>query len=150
MKGSRERISWEPKSTAELDKELASSKGLTEFLQKNNAEFQVKDVEEVLLSLLKERNITKADLAKRSGMSEVYLYQILNGRRTPSRDRMLCLCFGFSCSLEETQEILRKCRYVQLYARVRRDAVIMYALSHGWDLEELNDNLYQIEEETMF
>ena len=32
-------------------------------------------------------------------MSEVYLHQVFSGRRSPSRDRLLCLCLGLAVSL---------------------------------------------------
>ena len=43
----------------------------------------------------------KAALAKQAGMSEVYLHQVFAGRRNPSRDRLIGLCFGLSATLEE-------------------------------------------------
>ena len=60
-------------------------------------------VREVLEILLRERRMTKAELSKRACVNESYLYEILSGRKRPSRDRMLCLCFGLGLSLEESQ-----------------------------------------------
>ena len=92
----------------------------------------------------------KAALAKQSGMSEIYLHQIFAGRRNPSRSRMLCLCFGLSASLKETQELLRLCGLAELYPKVRRDAIIIYGLLHGMDLFAVNDRLFSEDEETLF
>ena len=147
---SDEKNSWQEKDTSKLDEELAGSAGLTDFLRKNHELFVDHQVDEELTRLLKEKNIQKSELAKRSGMSDVYLYQVLSRRRTPSRDRLLCLCIGMGCTLDETQEVLKRCRYVPLYSKIRRDAAIMYALMNGWNIDQLNDNLFQIEEETMF
>lgn len=141
---------WREKDTSELDEELSGASGLIDFLKKNHKMFIDSQIKEELTRLIKEKNIPKAELAKKSGMSEVYLYQVLSGRRGPSRDRVVCICIGLKCTLAETQDLLKKCRYVPLYSKVRRDAVIMYALQKGWGVDELNDNLFQIEEETMF
>ena len=145
-----EERNWRKKDTSELDKELSDAPGLTDFLQKNQGIFIDRQVNEELTRLLREKNMPKAEVAKRSGMSDVYLYQVLSGRRNPSRDRVICICIGLGCSLEETQDLLKKCRYVPLYSRIRRDAAIIFALQKGWSIHELNDNLFQIEEETMF
>ena len=48
----------------------------------------------------------KAELARRSGISEVYLHQVFAGRRNPSRDRLLCICVGLGITLDETQRML--------------------------------------------
>ena len=32
-------------------------------------------------------------------MSEIYLHQIFAGRRTPSRNRLLCLCYGLGATV---------------------------------------------------
>ena len=91
----------------------------------------------------------KAALSKRAGTSEVYLYQIFSGRRTPSHDRTICLCFGLSATLEETQELLKHCCIAQIYAKDRRDAIIIYGLSNGMTLAEVNERLYSENEATL-
>ena len=62
----------------------------------------------------------------------------------------MCLCFGLSASLEETQELLRLCGLAELYPKVRRDAIIIYGLLHGMDLFAVNDRLFSEDEETLF
>ena len=141
---------WEQKQTSELDKELSGSSSLADFLKKNHGQFVDRKIDQELIRLIKEKGAQKNELAKKAGMSAVYLYQVLGGRRIPSRDRMLCICIGLGCSLEETQEVLKKCRYAPLYSKNRRDAVIMFALENGWGVEKLNDELFQIEEETVY
>ena len=72
------------------------------------------------------------------------------GRRNPSRSRLICLCFGLSATLEETQTLLKQCGYAQLYARDRRDAIILYGIVNGMSLFDVNDKLFSEEEETLF
>lgn len=83
-------------------------------------------------------------------MSEVYLHQVLSGRRNPSRDRLLCLCLVLGTELEETQTLLQSAGYARLYPKVRRDAVIIHALIHRTDLNEVNDKLFAENEKTLF
>ena len=80
----------------------------------------------------------------------MYLHQVFAGRRNPSRDRLIGLCFGLSATLEETQELLKQCGLAQLYPKVRRDAIIIYGLVNGVSLFDVNDKLFSEKEETLF
>lgn len=138
------------KDTKDLQEELMSSPNLSRFLSENQENFSSQDFSELLQKLFWRKNISKSALAKSSGMSEVYLYQLFSGGRNPSRNRILCLCFGLSASLEETQEMLRSCGKALLYAKDRRDAIIIYGLVHEMTLEEVNDQLFSEGEKTLY
>ena len=137
------------KSTKELNRELTAAPDLKRFLEDNREQFQETGFQELLQELFHNSGISKATLAKRSETSEVYLYQIFSGTRTPSRDRVLCLCFGLSATQEQTQELLRIGGMAQLYSKNRRDAVIMYGLTHRLELPKVNDLLFAEDEETL-
>ena len=79
-----------------------------------------------------------------------YLYQVLSGRRNPSRDRLLCICFGLGTSVEETQRLLQQAGFAPLYPRLRRDAVILHGIAHGTPLAEVNDRLFDENEGTLY
>lgn len=138
------------KDTKDLQEELMSSPNLSRFLSENQENFSSQDFSELLQKLFWRKNISKSALAKSSGMSEVYLYQLFSGGRNPSRNRILCLCFGLSASLEEAQEMLRSCGKALLYAKDRRDAIIIYGLVHEMTLEEVNDQLFGEGEKTLY
>ena len=138
------------KNTDGLQQELMDSPDLTLFLSQNQEQFVNKSVSELLNHLFEEKNISKAALAKKAGMSEIYLHQIFAGRRNPSRNRLLCLCYGLEASVEETQELLKLCGIAQLYPKLKRDAIIYYGLLHKLSLFEINDKLFDENEETLF
>lgn len=138
------------KDTDSLRSELMEASDLQAFLSANEANFSSENTAALLNELLKHRGLSKAALAKQSGMSEVYLHQIFAGIRNPSRNRVLCLCFGLDATFEEAQHLLRSCGYAELYSKVRRDAIIIYGLLHGMDLFSVNDRLFAEEEETLF
>lgn len=140
----------EKKNTDGLQQELMDSPDLEQFLSQNQEQFVNKSVSELLNHLFEKKYISKAALAKQSGMSEIYLHQIFAGRRNPSRNRLLCLCYGLGASVEETQELLKLCRMAQLYPKLKRDAIIYYGLLHGLSLFEINDKLFDENEETLF
>lgn len=130
------------KSTSNLEKELKNCKSLDSFLEQNQNELSTYSLTTHLQSLISSHNMTKTDVVKASNLNEVYAYQLLSGARHPSRDKLLCLCFAMKASLEETQFLLREGRFPSLYVRDQRDSIIMYALSHGHGILQLNSDLY--------
>lgn len=138
------------KNTDGLQQELMDSTDLSQFLSRNQEQFVDKSVAELLNHLFEKKNISKAVLAKQAGMSEIYLHQIFAGRRTPSRNRLLCLCYGLEASIEETQELLRLCGMAELYPKLKHDAIIYYGLLHKLDLFVINDKLFDENEDTLF
>lgn len=140
----------EGKSTSQLNQELMQSPSLGEYVNSNRDAFTAEAIPDLLTALYEKKDISKAALARRAGMSEVYLHQVFSGRRTPSRDRLLCLCVGLEATLEEAQELLRQAGFAQLYPRHKRDAIISYGLIHSISLEEINDRLFVENEKTLF
>ena len=137
-------------STDDLKQELMSTPDLDGFLSQYSEDFSNANAHEMLEDLFNKKNISKASLAKLSGMSEIYLYQVFSGRRNPSRNRLLCLCFGLGATIDETQELLKQCGYAQLYAKNRRDAIIIYGIVNGVDLFAINDKLFEENEDTLY
>ena len=137
------------KNTNELQKELTSAPDLSVFLSENEESFNNSSFSELLNEMFQKSGLTKAILSKRAGTSEVYLYQIFSGGRTPSRDRTLCLCSGLSATLDETQELLKNSGFAQLYVKDRRDAIIIYGLANSLTLTEVNERLFAENEATL-
>ena len=138
------------KDTNNMQQELMSAPDLDRFLSENQDNFLSGNILELLNALFQKRSISKAALAKQSGMSEVYLHQVFAGRRNPSRSRLICLCFGLSATLDETQELLKQGGFAQLFPKNRRDAIIIYGLVNSASLFEVNDKLFSESEETLY
>ena len=136
-------------TTSELETKLSKSNSLETFLEENEDCFVSSDFVMLLGRIFEAKGISKAALAKRAGVSDVFLHQVFAGRRKPSRNRLLCLCIGMQVTLEECQELLRSNKNVTLYAKSRRDAVIEYGLLHHMNLYEINDRLFKADEETL-
>ena len=130
------------KNTDTLQQELMSTNNLDRFLTENDASFRDVPLQEAIQRLFDEKGMSMAQLATQSGISEVYLHQLFSGRRFPSRSRLLCLCFGLGATVDEAQSLLQQARHAPLYSRDRRDAIIIFALSHHMTLFEVNDKLF--------
>ena len=130
------------KTTDDLNRELMGNSDIDSYIKENEALFVNKTVIELLGELYGRKSVSKAALAKQAGMSEVYVHQVFSGRRTPSRDRLLCLCIGLEATLEETQQLLKQAIYAQLYPANKRDAIIIHGIAHHTSLTEINDKLF--------
>ena len=130
------------KNTDTLQQELMSTNNLDRFLTENDASFRDVPLQEAIQRIFDEKGMSKAQLAKQSGISEVYLHQLFSDRRFPSRSRLLCLCFGLGATVDEAQSLLQQARHAPLYSRDRRDAIIIFALSHHMTLFDVNDKLF--------
>ena len=140
----------EEKTTGELQQELMEQDSIDTYIKTNQALFADKSVAVLLSELYEKKTLTKAELARRASISEVYLHQVFSGRRNPSRDRLLCICIGLGATLEETQTLLKRASYAQLYPKNKRDAVIIHGLLHGTALNMVNDTLFSENEKTLF
>lgn len=138
------------KNTDILLEELLSTPSLKKFLSINHDQFINESFVEMLQTLFQKSKLSKAALAKKAEISDVYLYQIFSGIRTPSRDRTICLCFGLSATLSETQLLLKRNGFAQLFAEIRRDAIIIYGLTHNMELHEVNECLFLETEATLY
>lgn len=138
------------KSTDDLKQELMEQPNLSQYIQENEAYFAKPDWMAQLLALYQESGLSKAELARRAGMSEVYLHQVFSGRRKLSRDRLLCLCFGLGTGLDEVQLLLRGMGYAPIYPRLKRDSIISHGLLHHTPLAKINDKLFEENEKTLF
>lgn len=139
----------ERKTTDDLCQELMDQPNIGTYLSDNQSCFIEAGILDLLESLRVRCRLPKAEIARRSGMSEVYLHQVFSGRRNPSRDRLLALCVGMGASLEEANQLLRQAAYAQLYPRLRRDAIISHGLAHRRSLVEINEALFAENEKTL-
>ena len=138
------------KPTDDLRAELMEENSIHTYLQENQDSFRGGSVAMLLTEMHERRGINKAALARRAGMSEVYLHQVFSGRRNPSRDRLLCICMGMEAPLEEIQALLRQAGYAEIYPKIKRDAIICHGILHGRSLNEINDTLFSEGEKTLF
>ena len=81
--------------------------------------------------LIKEKNISKATIIKLAGIDRTYGYQIFNGRKNPSRDKIIKICIAGKFTIEETNRLLSLGGYTRLYSRDPRDSIIIFSLNKG-------------------
>ena len=117
-------------STEELLALLFKTPSLPLFLEGKGSDITLPIFHEYISSLCAKQKEVPEHIIQRAGLEKSFGHQLFNGRRSPSRDTVLQLAFGFSLSVAGTQELLKVARKSPLYPRVKRDAAIIYCLHH--------------------
>lgn len=133
------------KSTEELLKILKHTPDIKTYFSNEQDNVINLSLSEYLQNLCLEKNISRAQCIKQSGLDKGYGYDIFSGAKHPTRDKLLAICFGFSLSLEEVQSLLKASAYPILYAKDKRDSVIIFALQRHCSLMDTNELLLDME-----
>ena len=136
-------------NTKNLELELRHAESLEDFFNENEQALKAKNVSEYLDDLLIKYKAGKGDVVRKSGIAGTYGYQIFDGTRSAGREKLLQLAFGFPLKVEETQRLLRCGGYAELYVKKRREAFLIYALEKGYDINHVNEMLYENGEKTL-
>ena len=120
---------------------------IDEFKKEEN--FDKIGIGDYLSNLLTAHGLQPKDIIINLNMDRSYTYQILGGRRNPTRSFLLRIALFLKLPLDETQRMLSIAQRAQLYPRNRFDAAIIFALEHEMTLEETNALLEEIGEESL-
>lgn len=102
-----------------------------------------------LRQLLESRGLTAKDVIRRCNLDRSYCYQLLNGTRVPSRELILLLALELCFTETETQRLLKLAQRPVLYARSRRDAAVLFGLTRGLGVEDVEELLRELGEESL-
>lgn len=97
-------------------------------------DFIEKTYSQRLYELMDRRCVKVAELAKMSLMSRSFVYQVYSGVREPGRDVVLRFALLLRAGVPETQRMLQAAGRGALYPRIRRDAILLYALKEEMDV----------------
>ena len=91
----------------------------------------------------------QAEVIKKAQIDRTYGHQLFNGTRVPSRDKLLQLSIGMELDLKETQQLLKTAGKSILYAKIKRDAAMIYGITHHMDVMEVQGLFAEAQEEAM-
>lgn len=138
------------KDTNKLLEELKNYSDFNSFYEKNKEDIASVSLGEYLQNLIESKGLNKAEIIEKSEMSEVYAYQIISGtRQKPNRNKVICLALGMGLSFEETQQMLVKTGYSELYVKNPSDCIIIYGLCKGLSVIDINEMLFDYGQETL-
>lgn len=128
-------------STDDLFQMLDDTNDISEDWDRLSSDMNAPLFHEYLSELIKERNIDAAKLEVMTLLSRSFAYQICSGDRIPNRNIIVRIALVLKLSLDETQRLLKLANRGILYPKVKRDAVIIYALKNGYGLFETDELL---------
>ena len=94
------------KTTDELIKVLENSDNLETYLENNKDKLLDMNLPKYLDELLAQKNLTKSDVIKKSGLPVTYAYKIFSGQKHTARNRILALAIAMQLSIDETNILL--------------------------------------------
>lgn len=97
-----------------------------------------KDLSSYVKTILSEKSLSTADMQKKSGIDRTYIYQIMDGSKNPGRDKIIAIAIACEMTLAESQRALEIAQEGILYAKSRRDSLIIYAINKKLTIMELN------------
>lgn len=118
-------------SSATAANNLVNAENIEDYLAENQELLLDLTLPEYLMLLLQQKKLKRADVWRDSGIEKAYVYQIFDGKKCPSRDKLIAIAFGLHLNSEETQRMLKLGGCSELYPRVARDAVILFAIQRG-------------------
>ncbi len=130
--------------TSVLLEELFTADDVRTFLCENEDGMLTPTFTEYLDGLCHSKKMVRERVIKNAGIERTFGHQLFRGARKFSRDNTIRLAFGFGLSVEETQELLKAARKAPLYPRIKRDAVIIYGLSHNQSVQDIQLTLGEL------
>ena len=77
-------------------------------------------------------DITPSTIIKDSNLSKNYVYPICNGRKNPSKYKLVALCIGAHMTLKETQKALSLAGCAQLHPKIPADSGIIVCINQKY------------------
>lgn len=135
------------KSNEELLQELSDGCiSLDAFFATNAAELVNEEIPAFWKTLIEKSGMSKTAIINCADFNYGYFFDIINGRKIPSRDKLLRIIVAMQCTVDDCQSALRISGKSALYPRVRRDSIIIYALTNRLPVSKLHELLIRFGE----
>lgn len=138
------------KSTEDLLEELQNENcKIDEYLKGNGESFVYDKIKDFWETAIEKSGYSKSNIINKSDFSYCYFYDVINGRKIPERDKIIRLILTMKLSVDECQEALRISGRSALYPRIKRDSIILFAISNGYSIYQLSELLADAGEEPL-
>lgn len=119
--------------THQIEKMLCEMETFDEELISENA---CPELRALIEKLLESSGVSRSELIRRLNMDTSYGYQLLNGTRIPTRERLLRIGLLLGAEVEQLQRLLRAADKKSLYVRDITDAKVFYAIKKKMEYEK--------------
>ena len=103
-----------------------------------------------LYQLMEKYKMTPKEIISSSGIERSYFYHILSGQKIPGRNMILRICLCMHATRTETNQLLRLARQGALYAKIRRDAAIIFSIEKKFTMQQTNEFLLREHEQPLY
>lgn len=90
---------------------------------------------------LEKKDLKKSEVIEKTNLQKNYAYQICNGTKKGSKEKIIQLALAMRLNLHDTNNLLSLSNNGLLYAKVKKDAILIYALQHHYNLFKTNELL---------
>lgn len=93
--------------------------------------------------LLKKKHLKRQDVLIKANLPQKYGYKILTGEaHTSDRDKIIRICLSMEMSLKETQRALKLYGMSELYPKIKRDVLLIFAIGKKiYNIDQVNELL---------
>ncbi len=111
----------------------------SEYLCNNEGCFLNNDIASFWKRVIEASNMKKTDIINKADIGYTFFYDILKGKKHPSRDMLIKILIALSCEIDIFQEALRIYEWAALYPKIKRDSIIIYAINHKYSLRQTEE-----------
>lgn len=138
------------KTTDDLLSQLDANKAsLPEYLQDASDIFVQPDIKEFWNKMIEKSHRSKSDIINKSDFNYKYFYDVINGRKLPTQDKVIRLCLAMKLTIEDCQQALNISGKAKLHPKIKRDSIILYALRNRWPVSKCSSALVKYGEEEL-
>ncbi len=101
-------------------------------------------VRDFFTELFHQTGLRKSSIIMKANLSRSTGYQIMDGTRPGKRDFFLAIALAMSLDLSTTQRMLAVTKKGSLHPLVKRDAAVIFAINHQYDLEQTYDFMCEV------
>lgn len=126
--------------TVDLERKIREEQIFDEEAVLNN---KSPDIHIMINKYIAEKNIPHTEIIRKLNVERSYGYQILNGRRTPTRVQIIKIGIILKLDFRELQQMLKIAGKEILYAKNLIDARVIYSVERGLDYEKACEFIWE-------
>lgn len=112
-----------------------------EYLSENEDVFLNNDISQFWKKVIGLSETKKTDIVNKADIGYTFFYDIIKGKKHPSRDVIIKIFIALKIDVEYCQEALRIYEWSALYPKIKRDSILLYAIMHKYSLQQTEELL---------
>ena len=124
------------KNTNDLLDQLADNNcSIDDYLEENREDMIVLAAKDFWEAAIERSGMSKCNIINKADFNYCYFYDIVNGRKIASRDKVIRLILSMRLTTDDCQEALRISGRSALYPKVQRDALLIYGIENRYTVD---------------